>query len=244
MPPSRCSARARSHLRWPATACFLFLKGPSGNLLAPIGVGGSTMVQKVLRNEFVKWMCLVFALAVISFTANAQENGIANGPYLKTSGSFAGSMGYRPGLAFGIGYDSRFSKVLLLSDAAFDTADKLDAKGSTIRAGAGLYFLKKKTGIGGGARCGRLATTAYDKTACRPFFGGIYDSKAWRFDAAYYLPGTDRTNHLQGVRTMSVLPLSKHFLMEMEMSVYTFHASNGTKRSIGVVFNPGLRYRF
>lgn len=186
---------------------------------------------------------LILVLATCSFVT-AQESQVGYGPYLKASGSFGLSLGYGPGVAFGGGLDHRFRKALLLSDVTFDTADKVDAKGSTIRAGAGLYLLKNKFGIGGGARCGKLVTNVYTKGSCRPFLGGVYDSRSVRFDASYYFSGTDSVNHLQGVRTISVFPFTKHMLFEIEMSLYSFHSSFGEKRHIGFVANPGIRYRF
>ncbi len=189
------------------------------------------------------WKCVV--LFALSLALNAQElPPIGHGPYLKASGSFGVSLGYGVGVAFGGGFDHRFSHALLLTDAVFDTADKVDAKGSSVKGGGGLYFLKNDLGLGGGARCVKLSTAVYGKTACRPFVGGVFDGRRFRFDAAYLLPGTDHTNHLQGLRTMAVFPFSRHVLFELETGIYSFHASFGARRYTGFVVNPGLRFRF
>lgn len=173
------------------------------------------------------------------------EGPVLVGPYVKGGGSFQGSLGYRPGLTFGGGYDHRFARVLLLSDVSIDTSDKIGVpSGLSYHVGAGAYLMKKHTGIGGGARCGKLTTSAYDKGSCRPFIGGVYSGRVVHFDAAYYLPGTDKVNRLQGLRTITLIPLSKHVALEVLFGVYRFNASFGTKMHTGVSTNPGMRYIF
>lgn len=188
---------------------------------------------------------LAFAITLFALAARAQELApIGYGPYAKAAGSFGASLGYRPGLALGGGFDYRFSRALLLTDAVIDTADKVDAPGSTFKGGAGLYFMAKRYGVGGGARCVKLTTSAYGKGACRPFLGGVADLRSFRLEAAYLLPGSDRVNHLQGLRTMAVFPFSRHVQFELETGFYRFHASSGARRYFGFVANPGIRYRF
>ncbi len=167
------------------------------------------------------------------------------GPYLKGGGSFQPSLGYRPGLAFGGGLDHRFSRLLLLSDVSMDTSNKVGVpSGLSFRVGASAYAMKKHMGLGGGARCGKLKTSVYDKGSCRPFIGGVYSSPVFRFDAAYIFPGTDKVNRLQGIRTITLLPVSKHMAFEMEFGLYRFNASFGTKMHTGISTNPGMRYIF
>lgn len=191
---------------------------------------------------------LIFAVGLIVISLDlltAQElQPVGYGPYLKASGSFGVSLGYRPGLAFGGGFDHRFARALLLVDAAYDTADKVDASGSSVKAGAGLYFTPRQYGVGGGARCVRLTTSVYDKAFCRPFFGGVVDLRSFRLQADYLLPGSDNINRLQGVRTMAVFPFTRHVQFELETAVYRFTASQGSRRYTGFVANPGIRYRF
>jgi hypothetical protein len=188
---------------------------------------------------------LLTALILCSCLLSAQETeALGHGPYLKATGSFAVSLGYRLGAGFGGGYDHRFAKALFLSDAMFDTADKVDAPGSTMKGGAGFYFMKKRFGAGGGGRCTRLMTSVYGKASCRPFVGGVYEGGNVRFDAAYLASGTDRVNHLHGLRTVTVFALSRNVQMELETGFYRFRSSLGTRRYFGFVMNPGIRYRF
>lgn len=183
-------------------------------------------------------------LFICSAAAAQEVAPVGHGPYLKATGSFGVSLGYGLGVGLGGGFDYRFSRALLLSDAVFDTADKVDAKGSTLRAGAGLYYMRNDLGLGGGARCSKLTTAAYGKGSCRPFVGAVFDAKGFRFDAAYLFSGTDRVNHLQGLRTVAVLPFTRHVQFELETGFYRFHASGGPRKYFGFVVNPGIRYRF
>lgn len=182
----------------------------------------------------------------IAVATTQQEGFSLYGPFVRAGGSFQPGLGYNPGLAFGGGLDHRFSRFLLLSDLAGDTSRKTGINsGFSFRAGAGLYWMKKTDfGFGGGARCGKLKTSAYEKGSCRPFLGTVYSKPQVRFDAAYYFAGTDRVNRLQGLRTVTLLPMSKRMAFEMEFGVYRFTESFGPKKYTGVTFSPGVRYFF
>lgn len=167
------------------------------------------------------------------------------GPYLRGGGSFQPGLGYEPGFTFGGGLDHRFPRFLLLSDLSGDSARKIGINsGFSFRAGAGLYLMKTDFGFGGGARCGKLKTNAYEKGACRPFMGMVYSKPQVRFDAAYYFSGTDRVNRLQGFRTVTLLPMSRRVAFELEFGIYRFNESFGAKKYIGTSFSPGIRYFF
>lgn len=172
------------------------------------------------------------------------ERHSLNGPYVKAAGSFQPGLGYASGLVFGGGVDHRFSRFLLLSDVAVDTAKKFDIQsGFSVRAGAGMYLMKNEFGFGGGARCGKLKTSAYEKGSCRPFVAAVYDGVV-RFEGGYYFPGTDKINHLQGVRTVTLFPFSKHTAFDLELGVYRFTDSFGKKPYVGMAVFPGIRYIF
>jgi hypothetical protein len=184
------------------------------------------------------------SLAVVS----AQENKYVSpfsAPYLKAGGSFQKSLGYEPGVVVGGGVNHRFKRWLVLSEAVFDTSKKIDAQsGHSFRAGGGLYLMKGPYGFGGGLRCGRLSTSVYDKSSCRPSLGGAYDGPQVKMHADYFLPGTDKINRLQGVRTMTLIPFTKHIAFEFEFGVYRFNASFGTAKHTAITANPGMRYVF
>jgi hypothetical protein len=183
--------------------------------------------------------------SVSSTRTTDTPHSMLEGPYLRAGGSLQSSLGYSPGMIFGGGFNHRFSRALLLSDVSLDNSKKFDVdSGLSFRGGAGAYAMKRHTGFGGGARCVKLTTSVYDKAACRPFIGGVYSSPLMQFDAAYYFAGTDKINHLQGVRTVTVIPFSKHMAFEFEFGVYRFNASFGNQMYSGITSNPGIRYLF
>ena len=87
----------------------------------------------------------------------------------------------------------------------------------------GLYF-------GGGAQWSETSTTNYKKEAWRPTFGmgGDYfgDRVSLRWQALYILPGTDKSNGLQGpeLQIWFPSPVSRsHFFYRETIGLYEFH---------------------
>lgn len=89
----------------------------------------------------------------------------------------------------------------------------------------GLYF-------GGGAQWSETATTNYTKKAWRPEFGvgGDHFAPNWncRWQTLYILPGSDKSNAMQGPEFQFWLPSPasrSHFFYRQTLAIYEFHTT-------------------
>jgi hypothetical protein len=133
--------------------------------------------------------------------------------------------------------------------AGVDTTDKaIIHSGTTVRLeGNGVYNLTRHFFAGGGAAWGRLATSPYSKQAVYPYFGAGVGSSDIVMTANYYLSGTDKSNHVHGMRLESMLPVvHRRFYLIQTFAIFSAQPEDcpTCKREIVNDIRLGARYRF
>ena len=138
---------------------------------------------------------------------------------------------------FGGGFLLNSSKISGDFESRYMNARKTDDNTVNNRKGherylQGRLFYKMRRGLylGGGAQWSETSTTNYAKKAWRPTFGmggdHFGDGYSLRWQALYILPGTDKSNGLQGPELQLWLPSPasrSHFFYRQTLGLYEFH---------------------
>ena len=193
------------------------------------------------------WRILVaLVVCMLSASALTQEADFSPWPRPYVSGGLTlNGGGYSPAGTIGIGVMTESRPIIFDAQASVDNAHKLDSNTGSTRYLSGTTFYRLSRGyyLGGGARWSKLSTILYSKESWRPTFGGGKDWIRSDFSARtqfiYALPGTDRSNGVQGALLSLWLPSPKtkgHFFYVQHTGIYTFHQSASP-------LDPGTRYR-